>query len=87
MQNDASAIDSRGTALVTQAPYHESSPRSTGMAINRRISTNKPRLDIVLVLQDSVCPISVFSDPIDSQSQLESISPPVGRPTTCIVTL
>ncbi len=53
-QNDASTIDSRGTALVTQAQYHESSPRSTGMARNRRLTTNKPRSAIALVLQYSV---------------------------------
>ncbi len=52
-QNNASTIDSRGTALVTQAQYWKSSPKSTGMARNRRlmISTSKPRSEIALVLQ------------------------------------
>ncbi len=36
---------------------------------------------------NTLCPISELHDPVDSQSQLESISPLVGRPTTCIVTL
>ncbi len=53
-RNAASTIDSRGTALITQAQYHESSPRSTRMARNRRLTTNKPRSKIVLVLQYSV---------------------------------
>ncbi len=50
-QNDVSIIDSRDTALVTQAQYHESSPRSTRMARNRRLTTNKPRSEMELVLQ------------------------------------
>ncbi len=53
-QNDASTIDSRGTALVTQAQYRESSPRSTGMARNQQLTTNKLRSEIALVLQYSV---------------------------------
>ncbi len=39
-QNDASTTDGRGTALVTLAQYCENSPRSTGMARNRRLTTN-----------------------------------------------
>ncbi len=35
-QNDVSTCDSRGTALVTQAQYCESSPRIVGMARNQR---------------------------------------------------
>ncbi len=53
-QNDASTIDSRGTALVTQAQYRESSPRSMGMARNRQLTSNKPRSEIALVLQYSL---------------------------------
>ncbi len=53
-QNTASTIDSRGTALITRAQYDESSPRSTEMARNQRLTTNKPRSEIALVLQYSV---------------------------------
>ncbi len=53
-QNDASTIDNRGTPLVTQAQCRKSSPRSTGMTRNRRLTTNKPRSEIALVLQYSV---------------------------------
>ncbi len=81
-----SSIDSRGTALVTQVHYRETSPIRALMAKkNRRLTTNKPRSENctrVTVL----CPISKPHDPVDSQSQLECISPPVGRPATCIVT-
>ncbi len=61
----ASTIDNRGTALVTQAQYRESSPRSTGMARNRRLSTNKPRSESVLVTVLCVLAISEFHDPVD----------------------
>ncbi len=56
--NDASTIDSRGTALVTQAQYHESSPRSMKMARNRRLTMNldKPRSEIALVLSHKRVP-------------------------------
>ncbi len=53
-QNVASTIDSKGTALITQAQYRKSSPRITVMARNRRLTTNKPRSEIALVLQYSV---------------------------------
>ncbi len=48
-QNDASTIDSTGTALGTQAQYHKSSPKSMGMARNQQLTMNKPRSDIALV--------------------------------------
>ncbi len=54
--NDVSTIDSRGIALITQAQHRESSPRRTGMARNQRLTTNKPRSEIALVLQYSVSP-------------------------------
>ncbi len=41
--SDASTTESRGSVLITQAKYCESSPRSTGMARNLRFTTNKPR--------------------------------------------
>ncbi len=66
--------------VVTQA-HCESSPRSTGMARNQWLTTNKPRSETAHVLQYSVLQ-SELHDPVDSQSQLESISPPVGRATT-----
>ncbi len=62
----------------------ESSPISTGMARNRRLTTNKPRS--LHRCYSTLCPISELSDPVDSQNQLEFISPPVGKPSTCIVT-
>ncbi len=55
--------DSRGTALVTQAQHHENNPRSTGMARNRRLTTNKPRSEIALVFQYSVSYISICELP------------------------
>ncbi len=51
--NDGSTIDSRGTALVKQEQYRESSARSTGMARNQQATINKPRSEIALVLQYS----------------------------------
>ncbi len=81
-----SSVDSRGTALVTQLQYHESSPRSTGLVRNGQITTNKPRSEISLVLQYSVsCKRAPWSSRL--AGQLENVSPPVGRPTTCVVTL
>ncbi len=72
----------RGTGLVTQAQYRKTSPSSTGMARNRRLATNKPRSEIEKLhwCYSTLCPISELHDPVDSQSQLECISPPVGRP-------
>ncbi len=52
--NDASNIDKKGTALVTEAQYSESSPRSMGMARKQPLTTTKPRSENVLVLQYSV---------------------------------
>ncbi len=49
-QNDVSTIDSRGIPLVTHVQYC----MSTGMARNQRLTTNKPRSEIALVLQYSV---------------------------------
>ncbi len=56
--NDASTIDSRGTALVTQAQNSESSTRSTGMARNWRLTMNldKPRSESALVLSHKRVP-------------------------------
>ncbi len=85
-QNDASTIDSKGTAIATQAQNHESSPRSTGMAGNQRLTTTSQGQKLRWCYS-TLCPISELHDPVDSQSQLESISPPVGRPTTCVVSL
>ncbi len=82
-QNDASTIDSRGTALVTQAQYRESSPKGSGYG-------KKPAAKKILQIsqgQKLCCPISELHDAVDFLSQLECISPPVGRPTTCMVTL
>ncbi len=59
----------------------KSSTRSTGMARNRWLTMGKPSCQIALVLQYCV-PISELHDPVDPQSQLECISPPVSRPTT-----
>ncbi len=81
-QNDASTFDSRRTALVTIYIAKAASPRSTGND-NKPAANYEPVKVTNCAGYSTLCPIS---DPVDKQSQLESISPPVGRPTTCIVT-
>ncbi len=56
---------------------------------NHLLSTNQPENEAVRKLHwcySTMCPISKLHDQVDSQHQLECISPPVGRPTTCMVT-
>ncbi len=62
--NDVSTINSRGTPPITPTQYRKSSPRSTGMARNRQLTTNKPGSGITLLLQFCVLYVSsayVFS--------------------------
>ncbi len=71
-QTNASTINSRGTALVTQVQYHESSLRSTGMARNQRLTTKASQSQ---KLQYSVSYKRAPRYIVHSQSQLECISP------------
>ncbi len=73
-----STVDTRGTALVTQvckrAPEAQER-QDNGTANCKADEVSK----LMQWCYSTLCLISELHDPVDSQHQLECISPPVGR--------